>query len=65
MTGHAVFQIQDSSGHRRRYLSPAAFLTTLAGRASTPLRRGRFTDTWVFHQGSWVCVASQSTLIMK
>jgi|SRR6201987_2326290 ketosteroid isomerase-like protein len=29
------------------------------------LRRGRFTDTWVFHQGSWVCVASQSTLIMK
>src|ERR1700752_2644997 len=29
------------------------------------LRRGRFTDTWVFHQGSWVWVASQSTLIMK
>lgn len=29
------------------------------------LRRGRFTDTWVFHQGNWVCVASQSTLIMK
>jgi ketosteroid isomerase-like protein len=29
------------------------------------LRRGRFTDTWVFHQGNWVCVASQSTLIAK
>ena len=29
------------------------------------LRHGRFTDTWVFHQGNWVCVASQSTLIMK
>ena len=29
------------------------------------LRRGRFTDTWVFHQGNWVCVASQSTLIVK
>lgn len=29
------------------------------------LRRGRFTDTWVFHQGNWVCVASQSTLILK
>jgi ketosteroid isomerase-like protein len=29
------------------------------------LRHGRFTDTWVFYQGSWVCVASQSTLIMK
>jgi ketosteroid isomerase-like protein len=29
------------------------------------LRRGRFTDTWVLHQGTWVCVASQSTLIMK
>ena len=27
------------------------------------LRRGRFTDTWVFQQGNWVCVASQSTLI--
>jgi|SRR5579862_4979875 len=27
------------------------------------LRRGRFTDTWVFVQGNWVCVASQSTLI--
>ena len=27
------------------------------------LRRGRFTDTWVFQQGTWVCVSSQSTLI--
>jgi ketosteroid isomerase-like protein len=27
------------------------------------LRRGRFTDTWVFHDGAWVCVASQSTLM--
>jgi ketosteroid isomerase-like protein len=27
-------------------------------------RRGRFTDTWVYHDGAWVCVASQSTLIM-
>ena len=27
------------------------------------LRRGRFTDTWVYQHGSWVCVASQSTLI--
>lgn len=28
------------------------------------LRRGRFTDTWVYTRGTWVCVASQSTLIM-
>ena len=28
------------------------------------LRRGRFTDTWVFRDGTWVCVASQSTLIL-
>lgn len=28
------------------------------------LRRGRFTDTWVYQDGTWVCVASQSTLIM-
>lgn len=27
------------------------------------LRRGRFTDTWVYTRGTWVCVASQSTLI--
>jgi len=27
-------------------------------------RRGRFTDTWVYRDGTWVCVASQSTLIM-
>jgi len=27
------------------------------------LRRGRFTDTWVNQGGTWVCVASQSTLI--
>jgi hypothetical protein len=27
------------------------------------LRRGRFTDTWQYLDGSWVCVASQSTLI--
>jgi ketosteroid isomerase-like protein len=27
-------------------------------------RRGRFTDTWVFQNGIWTCVASQSTLIM-
>lgn len=28
------------------------------------LRRGRFTDTWVYTSGAWVCVASQSTLIL-
>lgn len=28
------------------------------------LHRGRFTDTWVFRSGVWVCVSSQSTLIM-
>lgn len=27
------------------------------------LRRGRFTDSWVNHNGTWLCVASQSTLI--
>jgi ketosteroid isomerase-like protein len=27
------------------------------------LRRGRFTDTWVNQNGTWVCVASQFTLI--
>jgi len=27
-------------------------------------RRGRFTDTWVYRNGKWVCVASQSTLIV-
>jgi ketosteroid isomerase-like protein len=27
------------------------------------LRRGRFTDTWVYQDGIWRCVASQSTLI--
>jgi ketosteroid isomerase-like protein len=27
------------------------------------LRRGRFTDTWVYGNGAWQCVASQSTLI--
>ena len=29
------------------------------------LRRGRFTDTWVKENGTWQCVASQSTLISK
>jgi ketosteroid isomerase-like protein len=29
------------------------------------LRRGRFTDTWVKLNGTWQCVASQSTLISK
>ena len=29
------------------------------------LRRGRFTDTWVYQSGIWVCVASQSTLIAR
>jgi ketosteroid isomerase-like protein len=27
------------------------------------LRRGRFTDTWVRQNGTWLCVASQNTLI--
>ena len=27
------------------------------------LRRGRFTDTWIYRNGAWQCVASQSTLI--
>jgi ketosteroid isomerase-like protein len=25
-------------------------------------RRGRFTDTWIYRNGTWMCVASQSTL---
>jgi ketosteroid isomerase-like protein len=29
------------------------------------LRRGRFTDTWVKVNGTWQCVASQSTLISR
>jgi ketosteroid isomerase-like protein len=28
-------------------------------------RRGRFTDTWVRQEGTWQCVASQSTLISR
>jgi len=28
-------------------------------------RRGRFTDTWVYQNGAWQCVASQSTLISR
>jgi ketosteroid isomerase-like protein len=28
-------------------------------------RRGRFTDTWVKENGTWQCVASQSTLMSK
>jgi ketosteroid isomerase-like protein len=28
-------------------------------------RRGRFTDTWVYQDGTWTCVASQSTLILR
>jgi ketosteroid isomerase-like protein len=27
------------------------------------LRRGRFTDTWIKRNGTWLCVASQNTLI--
>jgi len=29
----------------------------------TFLRRGRFTDTWVYRSGAWACVASQGTLL--
>lgn len=28
-------------------------------------RTGRFTDTWVKQSGTWLCVASQSTLMSK
>jgi len=28
------------------------------------MRRGRFTDTWIKQNGTWQCVASQSTLIL-
>jgi len=27
--------------------------------------RGRFTDTWVYENGLWLCVASQSTLLSR
>jgi hypothetical protein len=26
---------------------------------------GRFTDTWVFQDGKWLCVASHSSLMKK
>jgi hypothetical protein len=28
-------------------------------------RHGRFTDTWIYRNGTWQCVASQSTLIKQ
>jgi hypothetical protein len=28
-------------------------------------RRGRFTDMWVYQNGAWQCIASQSTLISR
>lgn len=28
------------------------------------LRRGRFIDTWVRHEGQWICIASQVTPIL-
>jgi len=28
-------------------------------------RHGRFTDTWIFRNGAWQCVASQSTLVKQ
>jgi hypothetical protein len=28
-------------------------------------RRGRFTDTWIRQNGTWQCVASQSTLVSR
>jgi len=32
-------------------------------KGKTISRRGRFTDSWVKDNGTWLCVASQSTLI--
>jgi ketosteroid isomerase-like protein len=29
------------------------------------LRRGRFIDTWILEDGKWLCVASQSTPILR
>ncbi|HVR23466.1 MAG TPA: nuclear transport factor 2 family protein [Candidatus Polarisedimenticolia bacterium] len=29
------------------------------------MRRGRFTDTWVYEGGQWMCVAGQTTLIAR
>jgi ketosteroid isomerase-like protein len=29
------------------------------------LRRGRFTDTWIYGNGAWQCVSSQSTLMSR
>jgi len=26
-------------------------------------RRGRFTDTWIHQNGTWVCIASQYTVM--
>jgi ketosteroid isomerase-like protein len=36
---------------------------TLKGKAIS--RRGRFSDSWVKENGTWMCVASQSTLISR
>jgi Domain of unknown function (DUF4440) len=36
-----------------------------ANNGKTYLRRGRFTDTWIYLKGTWQCVASQSTLLSR
>jgi ketosteroid isomerase-like protein len=60
-------QIIDEETHVQMYGNSAVVTGiyrekgTAKGKSYT--RRGRFTDTWISQNGTWQCVASQSTLI--
>ena len=61
-------QIVNESMSAHVYGNSAAVVTGIYREKGTNkgkpyLRRGRFTDTWVNQNGTWLCVASQSTLI--
>ena len=46
-------------------LATGVYVTKGVENGKPYLRRARFVDTWTFQSGTWLCVASQSTPVLR
>ncbi len=51
--------------HDRAVIVTGSYREKGSSKGKAYTRRGRFTDTWVEESGSWLCAASQETLIKE
>ncbi len=61
--GHIVNEAMRADGYDRVVVVTGRYREEGTDKGKHYSRRGRFTDTWIQENGSWLCAASQETLM--